>query len=100
MTSGSTKTHIGKEDIKIQTNTGVAESFQRRTTTGGEITITKFPDIWDGTGKVNVAEICLKGLISDPDTTGWGTSEEGKIWFNTTDKKIKMWNGSEIVLLG
>ena len=39
-------------------------------------------------------------LDTDPNTVGWGTTEEGRIWFNTTDKKFKGWNSSEIVLLG
>ena len=39
-------------------------------------------------------------LSSDPDTAGWGVSEEGKIWYNLTDHKYKGWNGSEIILIG
>ncbi len=38
-------------------------------------------------------------LVTDPDTTGWGAADVC-VWFNTTDGKLKMWNGTEIVLLG
>ena len=39
-------------------------------------------------------------VSSDPDTTLWGATEVSRIWFNTTDKKFKGWNGEEIILLG
>lgn len=39
-------------------------------------------------------------VSSDPDTAGWGATEASRMWFNTTDKKFKGWNGEEIVLLG
>jgi hypothetical protein len=42
----------------------------------------------------------LGKMVSDPDTTGWGTTEEGIRWYNTTDHHEKMWNGTIIVLVG
>lgn len=39
-------------------------------------------------------------LDEDPNTSGWGEKEEGYTWYNRTDHKKKMWNGTEIVLLG
>ncbi|MFZ2937650.1 MAG: hypothetical protein WA066_02975 [Candidatus Omnitrophota bacterium] len=39
-------------------------------------------------------------VSSDPDTALWGATEVSRIWFNTTDKKFKGWNGEEIILLG
>lgn len=37
---------------------------------------------------------------NDPDMGGWGLEEAPYFWFNTTDKKLKMWNGEEPVILG
>jgi hypothetical protein len=48
---------IGKEDMNVQTNTNAAETFTRTTSMGALQTLTKFPDIWSGTGKINVAEL-------------------------------------------
>ena len=56
-----TKGYIGKEDLKLQTNTDDAETFERVTSVGGSATITKVPDIWGGTGKINVAEVQIAG---------------------------------------
>jgi hypothetical protein len=51
-----TKGIIGKEDLSIQTNTAAAETFSRLASAGSTISLTKIPDIWDGTGKIRVAE--------------------------------------------
>jgi hypothetical protein len=59
--------HIGKEDIKIQTNTSTAETYQRLTSTGEKITMTKVPDIWDGTGQLIIGKLIVKAL-DDNDT--------------------------------
>lgn len=50
------KNLLGKEDISIQTNTNAAETFNRLASTGSTVSITKVPDIWDGTGKIAVAQ--------------------------------------------
>jgi hypothetical protein len=63
MTSISTKSHIGKEDFELQTNINAPETFERRTSSSGILTLTKFPDIWDGTGKINVDTIAGDNLI-------------------------------------
>ncbi len=39
-------------------------------------------------------------LTSDPDTTGWGTTDAGRMWENTTDMQTKKWDGEKIVILG
>ena len=55
--AGSLKKYgIGKEDLSIQTNTDAAETFDRTGSMGGTQSITKFPDIWDSTGKIRVAQ--------------------------------------------
>ena len=56
MAGSLTKGMIGKEDLNIQTNTSAAETFNRLSSTGSTVSITKMPDIWDGTGKISVAE--------------------------------------------
>lgn len=50
------KNYIGREDLSIQTNTNATESFTRLSSAGSTVTLEKFPDIWDGTGKISVAE--------------------------------------------
>jgi hypothetical protein len=35
--------------------------------------------------------------LNDPTTTLWSTSEAGRLWYNTTLKRFRWWNGSEIV---
>ena len=50
------KRGIGKEDLSIQTNTDATETFDRLGSMGGTQTLEKFPDIWDSTGKIRVAE--------------------------------------------
>ena len=56
MAGSLTKGIIGKEDLSIQTNTSAAETFTRLASAGSTISLTKFPDIWDGTGKIAVAK--------------------------------------------
>jgi hypothetical protein len=67
MTVAVIKSHIGKEDCEVQTNTNDAETFTRLTSTGAEITLTKIPDIWGGTGLVKIAGI--KVYAADSTTT-------------------------------
>ena len=50
------KNYIGREDLSIQTNTNATESFSRLSSAGSTVSLEKFPDIWDGTGKISVAE--------------------------------------------
>uniref|UniRef100_A0A6M3K1T2 Uncharacterized protein n=1 Tax=viral metagenome TaxID=1070528 RepID=A0A6M3K1T2_9ZZZZ len=67
MTTIIHKSHVGKEDMKVQGNTDAAETFERLSSTGGSITLTKFPDIWDGTGQIIPGKILVKAL-DDNDT--------------------------------
>jgi len=39
-------------------------------------------------------------LKSQPDTSGWGTRQNGARWFNTTDGSFYGWNGSFIIYIG
>ena len=62
------KTHVGKEDMEIQTNkVTTPETFVRYTTTGGMISLTKIPDIWEGTGCINTGKVLVRAA-DDPDT--------------------------------
>ena len=36
-------------------------------------------------------------ISSDPDTSSWGTRQDGAKWFNTADNRFKGWNGSAII---
>ena len=56
------KSQIGKEDLSVQTNVSTAETFVRNTSTGGALTMTKVPDVWGGTGKVNTGKITVRAL--------------------------------------
>jgi hypothetical protein len=51
------KGYISKEDFLLQTNTNAWEQFQRSLSVGGTGNFTKFPDIWNGTGRINPAFI-------------------------------------------
>lgn len=59
MTTVSTKSQIGKEDFKIQVNTNSAETFYRLSSTGELVSLTKLPDIWDGTGKIIIRQMII-----------------------------------------
>lgn len=62
------KGKIGKEDFIVQTNTNAPEQFQRLTSVGGTMNLTKFPDIWGGTGKIYVAK-CATSATDPGDIT-------------------------------
>lgn len=47
----------------------------------------------------NISAYGIKQYAVDPNTTGWGMANI-TIWQNTTDFKLKFWNGKETVLLG
>ena len=64
------------------------------------ISLAQFIAAHDTTTRHPMSVLNLGKLASDPNTTGWGVSEEGRFWYNTTDHKFKAWNGTEIVLLG
>ena len=54
-------------------------------------------------GNVNLAASKYIGMgqySSDPPTGGWGASEKGRTWFNTTSNSVKYWDGSAIQALG
>ncbi len=61
------KGFIGKEDFSIQRNTNSSETFDRTSSTGGALTMTKMPDIWEGYGSINVAKIGHGAYIGTAD---------------------------------
>jgi len=65
-----TKALLGKDDMEIQTNTNATESFNRTSSTGGTVAIEKVPDIWDGTGKIDVAEVTTDNVTTTTITEG------------------------------
>jgi hypothetical protein len=38
-------------------------------------------------------------FATDPTTTGWGEADAGRVWFNSTDRKVKKWDGTAIVIV-
>jgi len=62
------KGYIGKEDFMVQLNAEASETFSRTTSTGSTMSLTKFPDLWEGYGKIKIAKIdhgfCV-GAIAD-----------------------------------
>jgi hypothetical protein len=42
----------------------------------------------------------LSQLASDPSTSGWGTVQQGFMWYNTVAQQYKWWNGTAIVAIG
>ena len=78
MAGSLTKAGIGKEDLTIQVNTDATETFDRTGSMGGTQTLEKVPDIWDGTGKIRVAE--CETSATDPgditETVGAGLTHD------------------------
>jgi len=65
-----TKGLIGKQDLSIQYNTNATETFERIASTGSTLELSKFPDIWDGLGKINVAsEVATAATITTATVT-------------------------------
>ena len=42
----------------------------------------------------------IQKIAGDPNTVGWGESQEGTVWEDTITKKAKKWDGNKVVLLG
>jgi trimeric autotransporter adhesin len=61
------------------------------TTALGFIPVNKSGDTMGGS-------LGLYAVASDP--SGLGTSDKGKVWFNTTSSQIKYWDGSAAIALG
>jgi len=40
--------------------------------------------------------LIMNGWATDPTITSWGAAEAGRIWYNSTDKKLKFWDGTAI----
>lgn len=55
----------------------------------------KFKDIYVTGNLIGLNTIFLGLLASDPSSPG-----EGQIWYNTTEKQFKGYNGDEVVILG
>jgi parallel beta-helix repeat protein len=67
MAGSLTKGYIGKEDLSIQINTNATETFERLNSVGGTVELKKFPDIWDGIGKINIAKLEFADKNYTPD---------------------------------
>ncbi|MFZ2937657.1 MAG: hypothetical protein WA066_03010 [Candidatus Omnitrophota bacterium] len=80
------ETLVNDADLKLYAQPAYLWSFKYDKPS--ELTATFIPDV------------LFSIVASDPDTTGWGMAEFGRCWSNTTDKKAKMWDGAEIIILG
>jgi len=47
----------------------------------------------------NQGKIMVSQLAADPNTTGWGQTEQGFEWYNTVEDTRKYWNGTGIVIM-
>jgi hypothetical protein len=47
----------------------------------------------------NLGQMLIPQLASDPSTAGWGAAEQGRMWYNTAEGKIKFWDGSTVQVL-
>ena len=74
-----TKQLIGKEDLSIQYNTNDPEQFSRLNSVGGTINLYQIPDIWTGTGRINVGQILKAGeaLLPWVDVRDYGAKGDG-----------------------
>jgi hypothetical protein len=54
------------------------------------------PNSVTGLGITSGSTFRIPSVSSDPNTTSWGASQAGRIWFNSTSSKIKFWDGSAI----
>ena len=61
------KSLAGKEDLSIQTNASATETFERLNSVGGTVELKKFPDIWGGYGKLNIAKLEIADQNYTPD---------------------------------
>ena len=71
-----TKGLIGKEDLNIQANTDPTETFERISSTGDTVTMKKIPDLWDGLGKIDLAEIAATTITTSTIETAASDPED------------------------
>ncbi|MEZ0390944.1 MAG: beta strand repeat-containing protein, partial [Pseudobdellovibrionaceae bacterium] len=91
--------------VSAGTYTKVTVDTKGRVTVGGNIIS---GDVTTALGYVplNKAGDSMTGVFglyqtsSDPSTAGWGASEKGRAWFNTTSNQVKYWDGSAVQALG
>lgn len=58
------------------------------------------PGLSEFSGPLRVGEFVWFGkLVVDPSVTGWSTNEAGRLWYNTTDKVFRYWDGAAIQTL-
>lgn len=79
-------------NISVSSGT-ISLSGSNVTTALGYTPVNKAGDTMSGT-------LGLYATASDPSTSGWGSSQKGNTWFNTTSNQVKYWDGSAIQALG
>ena len=63
------KAKIGKEDLQLQTDELYPTTFERASSAGGNVTITKVPDIWKTHSSVRNARYHNSGALTDATIT-------------------------------
>lgn len=101
---------IGKEDLGIQYNTNAAETFDRLGSTGSTYPVTKIPDLWGGTGKIDVKKMISRGYpwtdVSGYDSFAAALSDlpsgGGVLYFppGTYDDNMTVAGVSNVTMLG
>ncbi|MGZ3774084.1 MAG: hypothetical protein ACXVCN_10235, partial [Bdellovibrio sp.] len=80
-------------DAKGRVTAGANIGSSDVTTALGYTPVNKAGDTMTGT-------LGLAQLASDPNTTGWTSTQKGYTWFDTTTNQVKYWDGSAIQSLG
>ncbi|MDG0816078.1 tail fiber domain-containing protein [Bdellovibrio svalbardensis] len=92
-------------DFSTAVDARIAADTTKLPVAGGTMTGTLNMGGQDITNAGNVSLASNKNLqlgsyAADPSTAGWGATEKGRTWFNTTSNQIKYWDGSSVQALG
>lgn len=47
-------------------------------------------------GPLSTPFLWLGSYVTDPTTALWGVLEAGRVWFNSTSKLLKFWDGAAV----
>ncbi|MDG0815896.1 phage tail protein [Bdellovibrio svalbardensis] len=92
-------------DFSTAVDARIAADTTKLPVAGGTMTGTLNMGAQDITNAGNLSLASNKNLqlgsyAADPSTAGWGATEKGRTWFNTTSNQIKYWDGAAVQALG